>query len=96
LKTVQGSLEQKNTKTPQLSREESMDIDEFSPNQKRRRTSTKITNRPLRSSSHNQDATDTDMETVSINGDSKDDDFKPSHGPSQNRKEKGASRSTGT
>ncbi|KAF9198033.1 E3 ubiquitin-protein ligase rad18, partial [Haplosporangium sp. Z 27] len=74
LKTLQDSLDAKNTKTPHLSRGESMEIDGLSPNHKRRRTSGRFINKD--SSGHgSQDIADTSMEHPSSDLDEKDDDF---------------------
>ncbi|KAF9175074.1 E3 ubiquitin-protein ligase rad18 [Mortierella sp. AD011] len=74
LKTVKDSLGTKNSKTPQLTRTESMEVDDIAPNHKRRRTSGRINNKaPSESSS--QDIADTSMEFPSIDDDGTDDDF---------------------
>lgn len=70
-----------------------MDIDYDSPQQKRRRTSTRITNRNVSSS---QDHADIAMSQVSLD-DEKDDDFVLNHRNSSplRHKEKNVPRSTG-
>ncbi|KAG0285600.1 E3 ubiquitin-protein ligase rad18, partial [Linnemannia gamsii] len=77
---------------PQFVKEESMDIDYDSPQQKRRRTSTRITNRTVSSS---QDHADIAMSQVSLDDD-KDEDFVLSHQDSSPLRHKGknVSRST--
>ncbi|KAF9548444.1 E3 ubiquitin-protein ligase rad18 [Mortierella hygrophila] len=78
---------------PQFVKEESMDIDYDSPQQKRRRTSTRITNRNVSSS---QDHTDIAMGQVTLDDD-KDDDFVLNHRDSSPLRHKGKNvhRSTG-
>ncbi|KAF9153633.1 E3 ubiquitin-protein ligase rad18 [Linnemannia schmuckeri] len=78
---------------PRFVKEESMDIDYDSPQQKRRRTSTRITNRTVNSS---QDHADIAMSQVSLDDD-KDEDFALSHHDSSPSRHKGknVSRSTG-
>ncbi|KAF9339042.1 E3 ubiquitin-protein ligase rad18 [Linnemannia elongata] len=78
---------------PQFVKEESMDIDYDSPQQKRRRTSTRITNRNVSSS---QDHADIAMSQVSLDDD-KDEDFVLNHRDSSPLRHKGknVSRSSG-
>ncbi|KAF9431647.1 E3 ubiquitin-protein ligase rad18 [Entomortierella beljakovae] len=94
LKTVRDSLTPKTSK-PQLARGESMDIDEFTPNQKRRRTSTRITNKPM-SRPNSQDTVDANMDSDLVEDselDDKDDDFfMPSQEAVQKHKGKSVSR----
>ncbi|KAF8939764.1 E3 ubiquitin-protein ligase rad18 [Haplosporangium gracile] len=78
---------------PRFVKEGSMDIDYDSPQQKRRRTSTRITNRTVHSS---QDHADVAMSQVSLDDD-KDENFVLSHHDSSPLRHKGknVSRSTG-
>ncbi|KAF9134576.1 E3 ubiquitin-protein ligase rad18 [Mortierella sp. 14UC] len=70
---------------PRLIKEESMDIDYDSPQQKRRRTSTRITNRSVSSS---QDHTDIAMSQVSLDEDG-DEDFVLNHQEPSSSRHKG-------
>ncbi|KAF9106935.1 E3 ubiquitin-protein ligase rad18 [Mortierella sp. GBA35] len=86
LKTLVEAVQPKPVKpAPRMVREESMDIDYDSPQQKRRRTSTRITNKAVSSS---QDHTDMAMSQVSVDDD-KDDDFVLNHQESSSSRHKG-------
>ncbi|KAF9356716.1 E3 ubiquitin-protein ligase rad18 [Mortierella sp. AD094] len=94
LKTVKDSLDTKNTKTPQLTRVESMEVDDLAPNHKRRRTSGRVNNKAP-SGPSSQDIADTSIELPSIDDDGTDDDFvMPSQESVQGHKGKNATRST--
>ncbi|KAG0295965.1 E3 ubiquitin-protein ligase rad18 [Linnemannia gamsii] len=77
---------------PQFVKEESMDIDYDSPQQKRRRTSTRITNRTVSSS---QDHADIAMSQVSLDDD-KDGDFVLSYQDSSSSRHKGKNTTRST
>ncbi|KAF9910352.1 E3 ubiquitin-protein ligase rad18 [Linnemannia zychae] len=78
---------------PRLIKEESMDIDYDSPQQKRRRTSTRITNRNVSSS---QDYNDAAMSQVSLDEDRDEDFILHQQGPSSPRhKGKNVPRASG-
>ncbi|KAG0373950.1 E3 ubiquitin-protein ligase rad18 [Mortierella sp. AD032] len=90
LKTLMEAVRPKPTQpAPRLTKEESMDIDYDSPQQKRRRTSTRITNRNVSST---QDLTDTVMSQIWLDDD-KDEDFVESS--SSGHKGKNVPRITG-
>ncbi|KAF9929991.1 E3 ubiquitin-protein ligase rad18 [Linnemannia zychae] len=91
LSTLNDAVKPKQSKAyvPRLITEDSMDIDYDSPQQKRRRTSTRITNKPISSS---QDHVDFSMSQASLHDD-KDEDFVLNHQDSSQLRHKGKSSS---
>ncbi|KAF8938007.1 E3 ubiquitin-protein ligase rad18 [Dissophora ornata] len=75
LKTVTDALKPKLKDNPQLSRAESMDIDDIAPQSKRRRTSSRISKKAS-SNSSSQELMDTSMGHHTLGDDDKDDDDK--------------------